>query len=119
MGKRRADPKQNFNDDVCPMDIDWDASVEIKVAKKKRKTYIPKALKMKVWHKTYGMAVGETKCCNCKLSIISQFNFHCSHIIPESQGGATNVDNLVALCGTCNLSMGTKNMEVFHTKYFK
>jgi 5-methylcytosine-specific restriction endonuclease McrA len=118
MGKRKTAPKHNSTDDVCPMDIDWDASKDVIPKKKSRKAYIPKALKMKVWDKTYGMAVGETKCLNCKLSTISQMSFHCSHIIPESEGGATNVENLVALCASCNLSMGKKNMRDFHHMYF-
>lgn len=117
MGKRKTSPQPN-NDDVCPMDIDYDASVEVQVKKKPRKAYIPKALKMKVWDKTYGISVGETKCRNCKFNIISQMNFHCSHIIPECEGGATNVDNLIALCSSCNLSMAKKNMHEFQKKYF-
>ena len=118
MAKRKLAVKCYSNDDVCPMDIDWDASTTVKATKKSRKTYIPKALKIKVWDKTYGMNVGQTICLNCKISIISQMNFHCSHIIPESEGGATNVENLVALCSPCNLSMGKKNMIEFHRKYF-
>lgn len=122
MGKRRTSPKvTNNDDDVCPMDIDYDASlhqVNKSPMKKKRKAYIPKALKMKVWDKTYGMNVGQTVCLNCKTAIVSQMNFHCSHIVPECAGGATNVDNLLALCASCNLSMGKKNMIEFHNKYF-
>ncbi len=118
MGKRKAAPKYN-NDDVCPMEIDWDASMEAKPKKRSRKAYIPKALRMKVWDKTYGLSVGQTKCLSCTTSIISQLNFHCSHIIPESRGGATNVENLVALCASCNQSMGANNMIEFYNKYFK
>lgn len=125
MGKRRTSLKNvDKNDDVCPMDIDCDASASLSKVikspmKKTRKACIPKALKMKVWEKTYSMDVGQAKCLNCKLTTISQMNFHCSHIIPESAGGLTNLDNLVALCAVCNTSMGKRNMIEFHNQYFK
>ena len=33
------------------------------------------------------------------------FDFHVGHIILESKGGATKIDNLIPLCARCNLSM--------------
>ena len=40
-------------------------------------------------------------------------NFHAGHIIAESVGGLINIDNILPICSTCNLSMGSQNMKVF------
>jgi hypothetical protein len=34
------------------------------------------------------------------------FDYHVGHNIPESRGGATNINNLKPICARCNLSMG-------------
>ena len=33
------------------------------------------------------------------------FDFHVGHNVPESKGGATNIDNLKPICSRCNSSM--------------
>lgn len=38
-------------------------------------------------------------------------NITIDHILPISRGGAHDVDNLQALCGSCNSSKGAKTME--------
>lgn len=122
MGKRRTSPKtSNDDDDVCPMDIDWDASLSVvqPPMKKARKAYIPKTLKIIVWANTFGLHVGQTMCPICKFNNITQMDFHCGHIVPECEGGSTTADNLQPICAKCNLSMGKKNMRDFHKKYFK
>lgn len=122
MGKRKAAIQINKddNDDVCPMDIDWDESVTViaKPTPKRRKTAIPKSLKMVVWANTFGLNVGQTHCPVCNFNVISQMDFHCGHIIPECQGGPTNANNLRPICAKCNLSMGRRNLKEFHKKYF-
>ena len=45
-------------------------------------------------------------------------NFECGHIIPESKGGETTQDNLLPICGLCNKSMATKNMNEFIKENF-
>jgi 5-methylcytosine-specific restriction endonuclease McrA len=126
MGKRKAPVQINKddNDDVCPMDIDEDASVSVTVlstkpAPKRRKTAIPKSLKVVVWDNTFGLHIGQTHCPVCNHHIISQMDFHCGHIIPECEGGETKAYNLRPICAKCNLSMGRKNLKDFHKKYFK
>jgi hypothetical protein len=73
---------------------------------KKKKMPIRKALREQVWIQKAGK-VFETKCstpwCENPMNV---FDFHCGHNIPESQGGPTNVENLIPLCSRCNLSMG-------------
>ncbi len=73
---------------------------------KKKKAPIRKALREQVWIQKVGK-VFDAKCSTpwCENSM-NVFDFHCGHNIPESQGGPTNVENLIPLCSRCNLSMG-------------
>ena len=36
------------------------------------------------------------------------FALHCDHIVPESAGGATTLDNLQCLCAACNGAKGDR-----------
>ncbi|NDG77664.1 MAG: hypothetical protein EBX51_07610 [Acidimicrobiia bacterium] len=36
------------------------------------------------------------------------FDFQCGHNVPESNGGKTDVKNLIPICSRCNLSMGSQ-----------
>ncbi len=89
--------------------------------KPKKRTYkkktIPITLKRKVWDFWIGESVGKTKCLCCKLTDITQLNFSCGHIISESDGGPLSVQNLKPICGSCNSSMGTQNMNDFIKEY--
>ena len=38
-------------------------------------------------------------------------SFEIGHIIPESQGGATVLENLILLCRFCNRNLGTKTWQ--------
>ena len=77
-------------------------------AKIRRKTQIPKALREQVWLHTMTRRF-EGKCpvqwCS---NTITVFDFQCGHNIPESKGGRTTLDNLIPLCGRCNVSMGDR-----------
>ena len=72
---------------------------------KKKKKKIPKALREQVWLINIGKQY-ETKClikwCQNKMNV---FDFHVGHNVPESKGGATNIDNLKPICSRCNSSM--------------
>ena len=72
-----------------------------------RKVTIPRALREQVWLKTIGKKY-ESKChipwCN---NIMTVFDFHVGHNIPESKGGELTIDNLEAICSRCNLSMNS------------
>lgn len=47
---------------------------------------------------------------------MSPIDFEADHIIPESKGGQTNVENLRPICSTCNRSLNNTDMEEFLTK---
>jgi 5-methylcytosine-specific restriction endonuclease McrA len=72
------------------------------------KATIPKALREQVWI-THAGRCFEHKCIVrwCK-NIMTVFDFHVGHDIPESRGGATEIANLRPICARCNLSMGSQ-----------
>jgi 5-methylcytosine-specific restriction endonuclease McrA len=71
-----------------------------------KKKQIRKALREQVWLQYFGKCF-EHKCSIiwCK-NVISILNFHAGHVIPESKGGVTSIENLRPICSNCNLSMG-------------
>lgn len=78
-----------------------------------KKKSIPKTLRFLVWDSNIGKNITDTNCLCCGNTRITQRDFHCGHIIPESKGGQTCYDNLLPICSICNLSMGTENMKDF------
>ena len=70
-----------------------------------QKAHIPKALREQVWIQYYG-PIFHNKCptrwCQNRVNV---FDFQVGHNVPESKGGSTTIDNLIPICGRCNLSM--------------
>ena len=85
--------------------------------KKYKKKSIPHAIKVKCWNHHVGELVPKTKCLCCNNIDITQHNFHCGHIIAESQGGSCDINNLMPVCNVCNYSMGSMNMNEFRAMY--
>lgn len=85
--------------------------------KNKKKT-IPKCVKIDCWNHWIGKAVGESKCLCCGIREIGQNNFECGHIVSEAKGGGTTIDNLKPICGVCNKSMQTMNMDDFKKAHY-
>lgn len=83
-----------------------------------KKSKIPKALREQVWIRYMGQRFqGKCKVTWCKNNI-SAFDFQCGHNIPESKGGKTCVDNLIPICGRCNISMGSQySIDEWNTKF--
>jgi hypothetical protein len=77
-------------------------------ADKKRKAKIPAAVQEAIWITKMGR-VFEGKCLTtwCP-NIITVFDFHAGHDIPESKGGTIDPSNLYPICARCNLSMGDR-----------
>jgi hypothetical protein len=82
----------------------------------KRKATIPKSLRKMVFDRDFG---GEYRG-NCYVCMkeIDRDEGQMGHIVPESKGGETIITNLRAICGCCNLSIGTQNMNFFKNKHF-
>ena len=86
--------------------------------KPKPKTKIPLSLRFKVWDTHIGINNGKAKCACCEATEITQLQFECGHIIPESNGGPTILENLLPICMSCNRSMHTTNLYEFKRKHF-
>jgi len=78
-----------------------------------KKKNIPKVLRDDVWSKYVGDFIGKTKCLCCGIRYIKMNDFHCGHVVAESKGGKTNLNNLRPICAKCNLSMSTRNFYEF------
>jgi 5-methylcytosine-specific restriction endonuclease McrA len=79
-----------------------------RIFRRRMKKQISAALRQQVWIK-HKNKIFESDCSIswCK-NIINVFNFQCGHNIPESKGGATNINNLYPICMHCNQSMGDR-----------
>jgi hypothetical protein len=81
-----------------------------------RKT-IPKKMRGEVWKKEFGEApTGACVCCDIPLSFFD--SWHVGHIVAVANGGMDTIDNLRPVCSSCNLSMGTENMDDFKRRCY-
>ena len=64
-------------------------------------------MRMLVFQKTYGINNFFCQCCKC--NYVNAFQFEVAHIKPKCKGGKDTLDNLVAICRTCNSSSGKLN----------
>jgi hypothetical protein len=81
----------------------------------KPKTKITSKMRKDVWKKRNGNNMNG-KCIICQDNIEFD-NFHCGHILSENNGGSTTLDNLEPICIGCNLTMGTKNLNIYKNEY--
>jgi 5-methylcytosine-specific restriction endonuclease McrA len=79
----------------------------------KPKVKISHSLRRNVWNMYIGEDIGSSTCPCCDITKITQLNFDCGHVKPESSGGQTNINNLRPICGSCNTSMGQFHMVSF------
>lgn len=94
-----------------------DAAAAAEAELKKRKSKIPKNVKINVWNTHIDPNIQRHKCLCCKKSIISITEFHVGHVISENAGGTLEINNLRPICASCNYSMGTSNMIDYIVKY--
>ena len=87
-----------------------------KYNKKNTRRSIPKILKNMIWDTNIGEEKGIGKCYCCAQKINSK-HFEAGHIIAVKNGGQNTLKNLKPICGCCNKSMGTMNMELFKETY--
>src|SRR4051812_25158993 len=89
---------------------------EINNDKKKKKDRIPAVLRTAVWNNYEKFGRSSAPCYCCKKTI-SVFDFEYGHIVAESKGGKTNLENLLPVCSSCNKSMGSQHMLEFMEQY--
>ena len=78
---------------------------------------IPKKVRGEAWKNQFGDSTkGECYCCTKALDIFD--DWHAGHIVSHSVGGADTAANLRPVCGSCNLSMGTENMDAFKARCY-
>lgn len=82
----------------------------------KKKKSVPKVVKDHAWNRWIGDDIAKSKCFCCGLNEIKMNSFHCGHVVAEVNGGKTTVDNLRPICASCNLSMGTDNLDDFKVR---
>lgn len=88
-----------------------------KVTKKYTKEKIPVTVRNIVWNTYVGSELKQSFCLCCSTEPITCANFDCGHVIAEKNGGSLTIDNLRPICGHCNKSIGTQNMEDFINKH--
>ena len=83
---------------------------------KPRKT-IPKKIRGIAWKIQFGDSTkGSCFCCKKELDVFD--DWHAGHIVSHSNNGTDTADNLRPVCGSCNLSMGTENMDAFKARCY-
>ncbi len=81
---------------------------------------VSNSLKKKLWS-NWKLSINNTDefvpcpCCECEL--ITGYDFHAGHKISFKNRGSTSLDNLIPLCSSCNLSMGTMNYDEFKENF--
>ncbi len=78
---------------------------------------IPKKIRGAAWKIQFGDSTnGACFCCKKELDVFD--DWHAGHIVSHSNGGTDTAENLRPVCGSCNLSMGTENMDAFKTRCY-
>lgn len=86
------------------------------VPQKKRRP-IPKKIRGMVWKAYHGESMtGSCWCCTKRLEALD--DWHAGHIVSHANGGKDGVSNLRPVCISCNLSMGTENMDEFKARCY-
>ena len=87
-----------------------------KVPQKTRRS-IPKKIRGLVWKEYFGESMSGTCWC-CKKNLEALDDWHAGHIVSHANGGKDGVANLRPVCISCNLSMGTENMDEFKARCY-
>ncbi len=86
---------------------------------KKPRRYIKgwRRIRKETWIFYFGDSkVGTCYCCDTLIHYSKKTDgkgWHCSHVVAYSEGGSNEIDNLRCCCPTCNLRMGTQNLEEY------
>lgn len=83
---------------------------------KKRKS-IPKKIRGQVWENYFGKTTtGTCYCCSKELNCLE--DWHAGHILASCNGGGDTADNLRPVCVSCNLAMGSEQMDEFKKRCY-
>ena len=70
-----------------------------------KKLTIPKAIREQCWITVFGKSFQHSCYIPWCKNVISVFDFHVGHDVPESKGGTLDINNLKPICARCNQSM--------------
>jgi hypothetical protein len=90
--------------DLTPISQNWSLPAKIE------RRSIPKQLRGQVWRNYF--ATIDHLCPLCD-NLISIDDFECGHIVSVKNGGGNNPSNLMPLCGKCNKSMSSMNLDEY------
>jgi 5-methylcytosine-specific restriction endonuclease McrA len=88
-----------------------------KTGTKLKKMKITLAMREQIWKKYVGRTT-DCACPVCQTRVISMIDFSAGHITAEVLGGATDITNLVPICGNCNSRMSTENLFEYTMKNY-
>ena len=92
-------------------------AVAIKDANSETRKAIPKKIRGTAWKIQFGDSTkGSCFCCKKELDVFD--DWHAGHIVSHSNNGTDTAINLRPVCGSCNLSMGTENMDAFKARCY-
>jgi len=91
--------------------------VAIKDANSEQRKAIPKKIRGEAWKIQFGDST-KGSCFCCKKELDAFDDWHAGHIVSHSNNGKDTSDNLRPVCGSCNLSMGTENMDDFKARCY-
>jgi hypothetical protein len=92
-------------------------AIAIKDSNAEPRRAIPKKIRGEAWNIQFGTSTkGSCFCCKKELDVFD--DWHAGHIISHSNGGTDTAPNLRPVCGSCNLSMGTENMDDFKARCY-
>lgn len=84
--------------------------------KKVRRKPISKKLREQLWVRDCGnVFTSQCYVCTGRMTAVS---FEAGHVISVADGGTNDIDNLKAICMTCNRSMGKENMLEYKARRF-
>lgn len=99
-----------------PVIIQQNTIIQTTHIHQKRKA-IPKKIRGEAWKIQFGDSTkGACFCCKKLLDVFD--DWHAGHIVSHTNGGKDTADNLRPVCGSCNLSMGTENMDAFKARCY-
>ncbi len=110
---------QNGGATISEVPTEKPKSTKPKQKPKYKKAAIPSAVKTHVWNQYVGSARGEAACLCCNRNMMDKRSFHAGHVIPESKGGKTTVENLRPICADCNLSMRDTDMREYAMTHYE
>ena len=119
--QRIVDAKLSIPQPIQPVaivepEVKPEVKSDAKIPQKTRRS-IPKKIRGLVWKEYFGESMtGSCFCCKKNLEALD--DWHAGHIVAHANGGKDGVANLRPVCISCNLSMGTENMDEFKARCY-